>query len=34
MGAKTVWVQYLLEVPEDAVNVAPGGIGFEFEVIY
>lgn len=32
IGAKTTWVQYLLEVPEDAVNVAPGGIGFEFEV--
>jgi len=32
VGAKTVWVQYLLEVPEDAVNVAPGGIGFEFEI--
>ena len=33
IGAKTTWVQYLLEVPEDAANVAPGGIGFEFEVI-
>jgi len=32
IGAKTTWVQYLLEVPEDAVNVAPGGIGFEFEI--
>ena len=32
VAAKTVWVQMLLEVPENAVNVAPGGIGFEFEV--
>jgi len=32
IGAKTTWVQFLLEVPEDAENVAPGGIGFEFEV--
>ena len=32
MAAETVWVQMLLEVPEDAKNVAPGGIGFEFEV--
>ena len=32
VAAQTVWVQILLEVPEDAKNVAPGGIGFEFEV--
>ena len=32
VAASTVWVQYLLQVPEDAVNVAPGGIGFEMEV--
>ena len=32
VAAKTAWVQMLLEVPENAVNVAPGGIGFEFEV--
>jgi len=32
VGAKAIWVQILVEVPEDAVKVDAGGIGFEFEV--
>jgi len=32
IGAQTMWTQMLLEVPEDAVHVKSGGIGFEFEV--
>lgn len=32
VGAETMWIQLLLEVPEDAAHVNSGGIGFEFGV--
>jgi len=32
VSAEVAWVQIILEIPEDAELVAPGGIGLEFEV--